>query len=536
MQFRVLGPLEVDLPLGEVRIDGAKQRRLLALLLLRSNEVVDVDRLVDGLWGDSVPDGSVHALETAISRLRGSLGPGRIETRPPGYRIRVEHGELDLHSFEVMVRDAARAGDLGDLAGAARLYERAVALWRGPALPELAAGRFPPAEIVRLEEMRLAALEAGLEARLASGNAADVISELEALVAANPFREGARAKLMRALYQAGRQADALRAFKAAREVLVEELGVEPGPELQQLQVAILNQAPDLSPRRTERRLPARSILVVARTGEMIGAATGLAGILGRSTNAEVIVVGLAPSDDQLSRTVAEAASARLSAPTNRVAVRTIGFISRSPALDAIRLADREDVALVLASGDGIVPGGVFDGYLADLLGGSPADVGVVVDRGTHVRLSESTLIGLPFGGRDDDWAALELGVRLASGSGAMLVLVGVPADGRDAATTTRLIADASLLVQRVADVVAQPRLADRDTDGLVRSLADADLVIAGVSGRWRTDGLGPARTSLALRAASPVVFVRRGLRPGLLAPPEGMTAFTWSLAGGPSAG
>jgi DNA-binding SARP family transcriptional activator len=240
MEFRILGPLEVEeagqlLPLG-----GAKQRALLALLLLHANEVVSRDRLIDELWAGSPPDSGRTALQVHVSQLRKALGRDLILTQPPGYLIRVSDGELDLHRFDRLVA-RARAEEP---AQAARLLREGLALWRGAPLAELG-DSFAPAERARLEEQRLAALEQWIEAELALGRHAELVPELEGLVREHPLRERLRGQLMLALYRCGRQADALSVYGQGRRLLQEELGLEPGEDLRRLERAILNHDPSL---------------------------------------------------------------------------------------------------------------------------------------------------------------------------------------------------------------------------------------------------------------------------------------------------
>ena len=240
MEFRTLGPLEVIAEGRPVALGGAKQRALLAVLLLHSNEVVSRDRLIDELWGASPPDTARAALQVYVSQLRKALGRDLILTQPPGYLVRVSDGELDLHRFEQLVA-AARAEEPVQ---AARLLREGLALWRGAPLAELG-DSFAPAERARLEEQRLAALEQRVEADLALGRHAEVVPELEGLVRQHPLRERVRGQLMLALYRCGRQADALEVYRSGRRLLDEELGLKPDDDLQRLESAILNHDPSL---------------------------------------------------------------------------------------------------------------------------------------------------------------------------------------------------------------------------------------------------------------------------------------------------
>jgi YVTN family beta-propeller protein len=239
MDYRVLGPLEVRDGERSLPRAGAKQRALLALLLVNANRVLSRDRLIDELWGEQPPDTAVQSLHVYVSRLRKLLPPDTLLTRPPGYLLEIEPDELDLRRFERLLAEGRAALAAGDPERAAQLLHEALALWRGPALAEFAFEPFAQAEIGRLEDLRLAAVEERIQADLALGRHADLIGELEALIAENPHRERLRGQLMLALYRSGRQAEALEAYRDARRALVDELGIEPSEQLQQLEKQIL---------------------------------------------------------------------------------------------------------------------------------------------------------------------------------------------------------------------------------------------------------------------------------------------------------
>ena len=241
--FRILGPLEVATESGPLALGGQKQRAVLALLLLDANRVVSVDKLVDALWGEQPPRTAMTSLQNFVSQLRKVLGSDVLETRMPGYRLHVAPGELDLDRFRQLC-DAARG--LEPAARAATLHE-ALALWRGPALADFQFEAFAQGEIARLEELRLAAVEDRIEAELEAGLDSELVGELESLVDAHPLRERLRAHLMLALYRSGRQAEALQVYQDARRALVEELGIDPTPALQELHGAILRQEVGLQP-------------------------------------------------------------------------------------------------------------------------------------------------------------------------------------------------------------------------------------------------------------------------------------------------
>ena len=239
MEFRILGPLEVRDGERMLALGGARRRAVLGLLLLEANRVVPVDRLVDGVWGDSPPASAHASLQNQLARLRQQLGD-RLVTRSPGYLVRVAPDELDLDRFRRLVDEAQGA----DPAVASERLRDALALWRGPPLADLAgepAGR----AAAHLDELRLAALEARIEADLGLGRHAALVPELEELVAREPYRERLRGQLLLALYRSGRQADALEAYAGARRTFADELGTDPGRELHDLHLAVLRRDPAL---------------------------------------------------------------------------------------------------------------------------------------------------------------------------------------------------------------------------------------------------------------------------------------------------
>jgi WD40 repeat protein/DNA-binding SARP family transcriptional activator/energy-coupling factor transporter ATP-binding protein EcfA2 len=243
LEFRILGPLAVLVDGVPVPAGGPKQRALLAMLLLNANRVVSRERLVGELFPAQDVDSADHALRNQVSRLRKVLSPvatdaPRLVARPPGYLLRVEPGELDLDTFERLVADARTAADP---ASAARSLRAAEALWSGRPLADLELEVFARAEVERLEERRLAAVETRIEAELALGGQLALVSELETLSTEHPFRERFRAQLMLALYRSGRQAEGLEVYRQTRQLMNDELGLEPGAELQQLERAILVQ-------------------------------------------------------------------------------------------------------------------------------------------------------------------------------------------------------------------------------------------------------------------------------------------------------
>ena len=244
MHFRVLGPLEVDAGGGPVPLGGPKQRAVLAHLLIRANQLVPADNLVDEIWGDEPPEKARNVLQSYVSHLRKAVGRDRIQSLAPGYRLRLDHSELDATRFDALMRDAKKALPV-DPDIAVGTLDDALALWRGPALADLADQPSLLAEAARLDELRLEAQEVRVEGLVAGGAEARAIGELEALLVHHPWRESLWGLLMLAYYREGRQAEALNAFQRAREILADELGIDPSPELLRLHERILKQEPGL---------------------------------------------------------------------------------------------------------------------------------------------------------------------------------------------------------------------------------------------------------------------------------------------------
>jgi predicted ATPase/DNA-binding SARP family transcriptional activator len=245
MEFGILGPVAVWKDGKETALVAAKPRALLAILLLRANTLVTTDMLVDELWGETPPVRAVKTVQVYLSQLRKSLGEGVIETRPGGYLLKVAPGTLDLDRFESLVERGRALLAGGAAAEAVALFARALELWRGPALADVRHEPFAANEAARLEELRLAVLGQRLQGELALGRHLELIPELEALVREHPLHERLWELLILALYRAGRQSDALAAYREARKTLVDELGLDPGQSLQQLERAILVQDPRL---------------------------------------------------------------------------------------------------------------------------------------------------------------------------------------------------------------------------------------------------------------------------------------------------
>ena len=531
MEFRILGPLEVWDGGREVSLGGPRPRALLAVLLLCPNEVVPADRLVDELWGDESPDRAAAALRVNVSRLRKALARDVLTTRSPGYLIRVEQDALDLHRFERMV-DEGRSLLAGGLAAdASQRLREALSLWRGPALADFAYESFAQAATARLEEIRLAALELRIDADLALGRHDELVGELEALVAGHPLRERLRRCLMTALYRSDRQAEALDVYRDARRILVEELGIEPGSALQELERAILRQDPslDAAPHALPTRQEAeeRSILVAVAHEQHVEALLAVAEPLARQPPRVVVLARLVPDASDLRSAAAWLEERRSALEARGIPARAASFTSTAPGEEIARLATDLDVELLLMEApEGLLDDGAPDEQLTALLEETPCDVALLVPRAA---IPVGPVL-VPFGGADHDWAAVELGAWLARANEVPLRLAGtaaVPELGRRDAS--RLLSHGALAVQRVLGISAEPLLMPPGEEGMLEASRDAGMLVVGLSTRWHREGLGPARLGLAREARPPTLLVRRGLRPGGLAPLPALTRFTWSI-------
>ena len=514
MEFRILGPLEVADGDAVVPLAGVKQRALLALLLLSANQVVSSDRLIDELWPGQPPESARAALQVRVSQLRKALGDGgaAIITRPPGYLVRVGRDELDLQRFERLVGEA----DEAEPAGAATKLREALALWQGPPLADLAYEAFAQHAIRRLEELHVAAFEKRIDADLALGRHADLIAELESLVGEHPLRERLRIQLMLGLYRCGRQADALAVYQSTRRVLVEELGIEPSPPLRELEQAILRQ--DRSLDLAAPPSLSRSILVIALDESAFGALLTLATPLARRPERELVLARLIHQGLDLAAESAAVNERREVLLAAGITARAAAFTSTNVGADGVRMAAELDCDLLLVDAP---PELLTSPVLQAILTAAPSDVAVLVG----AEPAPGPLL-VPFVGAEHDWTAIELGAWLAGAGNVPLRLAGPTLEGRD---SSRLLASASLAVQHALGVAAEPLLLAPGPDALLHASHDAALVVIGLSDRWQSEGLGTTRAALTEHPTTPALLVRRGLRPGGLAPRASLTRYTWSL-------
>ena len=305
VEFRILGPLQALVDGKPASLGGRQQRTVLAVLLAQANQTVPVDRLIDDVWDDSPPETAANLLQGYVSQLRKALGKEAIATRGRGYAVVVPSGDLDLHRFEQRAEAGMAERSTGSAEKASAELTAALALWRGPALSDLAdlPGIAPIA--ARLDALRLAALEHRLEADLDCGREDEVAAELDALIAEHPLRERLRGLRMLALYRAGRQAEALEAYRAARETLVEELGIEPSEELGELERAILRHDPDLLPRpggaavAPEAPAQTRTVLIAALAINSVPTLVALGGSLARHPDRELVLASTVSSSEDL---------------------------------------------------------------------------------------------------------------------------------------------------------------------------------------------------------------------------------------------
>ncbi|WP_433790844.1 BTAD domain-containing putative transcriptional regulator [Actinoplanes sp. CA-252034] len=355
LRFGVLGPVELRFHDRSLALPSVKQQALLGAGLLNANMVVSAGRLVDAIWGEQPPASAAGLVQTYVSglrRLMSSLtaaGPSPILTRAPGYVVRVPDGDLDLHAFEQLSASGEQAAANGDHRRAAALFREALGHWRGPAFDGLGTPLFRAAA-ARLDEARLAVLERRIDADAQVGPTGGLVAELTELVAAHPLREGLRALLMRSLYQLGRQGEALQVFQDGYLVLSEELGVEPGPQLQELHRKILHADPLLmaaepavtvSPApagEPPRQLPPPPLLFAGRAAETSRLQAALRAAYDNDRPAVVVVSGPAGiGKSALALTAAGSVQHHFPDGQLFIAVRASGPGPRTPVADALAM-------------------------------------------------------------------------------------------------------------------------------------------------------------------------------------------------------
>ncbi|HUK95482.1 MAG TPA: AfsR/SARP family transcriptional regulator [Gaiellaceae bacterium] len=535
LEFRILGPLAVLSDGTPLRLGGPKQRATLAILLLEANRVVSVERLADDLYAGAPPVTAVTQVQRQVSDLRKLLGSASvIETRAPGYAIRLSADQLDLSRFERLTGHAADSLARGESGLALQLLDEALDLWSGAPLVDLGSEPFVQAAIGRLQELRLAALEQRIEAELELGRHAEIVGELRELVVAEPLREQLCGQLMLALYRSGRQAEALDAYRTTRSTLVEQIGIEPGPALQELQRAILVQDSSLDLAWRDERAgldSTRAVLVLPNSEEELDGLLAIGERLARPSDRELLVAGLVSGERELPQAVSMLNARRRS---TSAPVRVAAFTTQDRAADIARLVIAYGVDLVLLAMPEEAGADAVPRELATIYERSPADVAML--RGTTFEPSEREGVFVPFGGGLHDWAALELAAWLASGENLVLRLLGTTAvPSRRPRDASRLLADASLAVQRVVGIDAEPVIVEPTEEALLGAVEGAALIVAGISPRWQHEGLGWGGRVLIAGCPAPILLVHHGPGPGGLAPPESRTSYTWSIGRSQSA-
>jgi len=539
LEYRVLGPLEAAVEGQPVALGPPRHRALLVLLLAHSNQVVPSTRLIDELWGEDPAPSAANILQGAVSQLRKALGKDAIETRGSGYSVRVGPDQLDVHRFERLADAGSEALGRCRFDEAAETLTEALALWRGEALADLTGEDAVYQVAARLEELRLTVRERLLDAELGRGRHVDVLPDVQALARQHPLRERPHALLMLTLYRCGRQAEALESYRTTRARLVEELGIEPGPALQELEQQILRQdgvlissgagsrpEPGVRPEQGPAE-PTSSILVAPLDPAALDRLAALGAPLVREPARELLLVGTVSRADGLAELSRELETRRAALAGDGAIVRAAAFTSVAPGADLARLSREQQVELALVDAPDDL---LEDARVLTLLDQAPCDVGIVAGLGHRAAPRGDGPVLVPFAGAAHDWAAVELGAWMARNSGTELRLAGADTgpDGRDA---SRLLANASIAVQRALGVSAEPMLVSPEPNALVAAADGAALVVVGLTERWRRTGLGSVRTALATRAGAPTVLVRRGARPGGLAPRGSETRFTWTLGG-----
>lgn len=536
VEYRLLGPLEVLADGAPVHVGGPKLRGLLALLLAYAPETISAPRLIDELWPEQPPTTASNTLQGFISDLRKVLGRDAIQTRGSGYALVLSEGDLDLRRFEELAVSGSQLFVDHQPRAAARVLRDALALWRGPALADLADEPAVQALAARLDERRLTVLAGRLDADLACGLHDQIVAELRGLVEQHPVREGLRGQLMLALYRCGRQSEALQTYRAGRRVLVDTLGIEPSRPLQELERAILRQDPELdAPGSTpvsKITTEQTALLVLVVELEELEPLLALAEPLARGGGDRLVLTRLLQPGAPLASETERLGEHRARLISAGIETRVAAHTSTEPGTDAALLAAEQDVRLALVDVPiSALTGSQDDAQLRAFLDAMPCDLALMV-AGRPCALGSGDVIAVPFGGGSNEWPAIELAAQLARGAGARLCLVGRDEDGgsgnRDA---SRLLARASLVIQETVGILAEPRLAEPGADGVLASVTDVNLLVVGLSDRWRIEGVGAARSALIGGSSRPIVLVRAAPGdPGGRRRPT-FTRHAWSLIG-----
>jgi hypothetical protein len=452
-----------------------------------------------------------------VSNLRKALGGEAIDLTSAGYVLHVTPEALDATTFADLVSRARAELAAGHADVAATLAGEALELWRGPPLDEFEPEALPRAQIGRLEEAWLTGFTTRAEAAIELGDHA-IVADLAATAGDHPYDERLHELLMIALYRSGRPADALGAYQAIRTRLADDLGLEPSPSLRETQRRILAHDPGLTPEPPSTRV----VVVAPETPASLPELAHLAAPLAHARFPhELILASLARDRSELDR--ASAGARALVEDLDVSGVRTSSFVTEDRAADLLHLAHRADVDLVLLAVESDCAD-AWPPWLELVLGAAICDVAFIAGRPPQPIRSA---VVVPFGAREHDWAALELGAWLASSSGLRLVLVGADAESgsRD---PSRMLADAGLLLQRLTGVEVEPRLVAPGAEGLASAAGADGLLVMGLSDRWSAEGLGALRREVARLAAIPPLFAKRGFRPGGVSSPLDLTRYRWS--------
>ena len=438
-------------------VGAAKKRMILAVLGLSGGEVVSADRLIDAVWGERPPPSAGKALQVSVSQLRDAVEPTRrapsvIISQAPGYALALPPQAVDVRVFERLWDEGAGCHKRESRLGRRRAL-RALALWRGPPLADLAYEEAFTQDASRLEEMRWTCLEDRIDADLAAGRHAGAIADLEDLTHRYPLRERACGLLMLAYYRSGRQADRFTHIAGCGQHW-SATWASSRPALAELERQILQQNPALDeavagpvPRRAAGR--ASQMRTIMAVGESVGSLTGLlevASPLARASGAELVVVSALPPPaaeeaDALAAATGELSDRRARLEDEGVVARVAAFSTPTPGADLVKFAAHHDVAMILANGANTDDR--WPSTISELLSSAACDVVLSFPNGDP---PSGVAVLVPFGGGQHDWAALELAAYLARLSDAPLVLVGAAAPG--GADASRMLAVASLIVKR----------------------------------------------------------------------------------------